>query len=70
MHIFDFATLFDSCTDDKNNLKELFNFSTKVIRHTVKTSYCCDILFVTYIYIAFIFDHKLNLFYFKGKIVD
>ena len=36
-----------SCTDDKNNLEQLFDFSTKVIGHTVKTSNCCDILFVT-----------------------
>ena len=44
---FDFTTLFSSCTDDKNNLEQLFNVLTKVIRHTVKTSYCCEILFVT-----------------------
>ena len=50
VHTFDFTTLFSSCTDDKNNLEQLFNFSTKVIRHTVKTSYCCDILFVTSYY--------------------
>ena len=74
MRIFDFTTLFASCTDYKNNLEQLFNFSTKVIRHKVKTSYCCDILFVTsyftLIYIAFIFVHKSNLVYFKTKIVD
>ena len=47
VHIFDFTALFSSCADDKNNVKQLFIFSTNVIRHTVKTSYCCDILFVT-----------------------
>ena len=46
VHIIGVRTMF-SCNDDKNNLQALFNFSTKVIKHTVKPFYCCEILFVT-----------------------
>ena len=60
VHIFDFTTLFSSCTNDKNNLEQLFNFSTKAIRHTVKTFYCCDIILVTS-YFVFILHLSLSI---------
>ena len=38
-------------TNDKNNRQALFNSANNVIRHTVKTSYCCDILFVAFYFV-------------------
>ena len=60
LHTFDLATLFSSCADDKNNLEQLFNFSTEVILHTAKTSYCCEILFETS-YFTFVLHLSLSI---------
>ena len=55
-----FHALIFNMFNGKNNLQALFHFVIKLIRHTVKTSYFCEV----------IFDQKQNLLRFEKKMVD